>query len=87
MSSTRSTAKVFPTEPCMGVKYRSITQPGVVIIPGNNYCSEILHFVNIQSKRSERPTIVGGLSVGSRNGASSRKGCVVDVQVKKASNR
>ena len=35
------------------------------------------HFLcNIWKKRNERPN-VGGISIRSRNGASSRKGCVV----------
>ena len=36
--------------------------------------------------RSERPN-VGGVSIRSRNGAPSRKGCVVNAQTTKASNK
>ena len=41
---------------------------------------------NIRKKRNERPN-VGGVSVRSRNGAPSRKGCVVNGQMTKASNK
>ena len=37
-------------------------------------------------KRNERPN-VGGVSIRSRNGAPSRKGCVVNGQMAKASNK
>ena len=37
-------------------------------------------------KRKERPN-VGGVSIRSRNGAPSRKGCVVNGQITKASNK
>ena len=37
-------------------------------------------------KRNERPN-VGGVSIRSRNGAPSRKGCVVNGQMTKASNK
>ena len=37
------------------------------------------------NKRTERP-IVGGVSIRSRNGAPSRKGCVVNGQTTNASN-
>ena len=39
-----------------------------------------------KKKRNERPN-VGGVSVRSRNGAPSRKGCVVNGQTTKASNK
>ena len=39
---------------------------------------------NIWKKRTGRPN-VGGVSIRSRNGASSRKGCVVNGQMTKAS--
>ena len=41
---------------------------------------------NIWKKRNERPN-VGGVSIRSRNGAPSRKGCVVNGQMIKASNK
>ena len=41
---------------------------------------------NIWKQRNERP-IVGGVSIRSRNGAPSRKGCVVNGQMTKASNK
>ena len=41
---------------------------------------------NIWKQRNERPT-VGGVSIRSRNGAPSRKGCVVTGQKAKASNK
>ena len=41
---------------------------------------------NIWKRRSEGPN-VGGVSVRSRNGAPSRKGCVVHGQMTKASNK
>ena len=41
---------------------------------------------NTWKKRHERPS-VGGVSVRSGNGAPSRKGCVVNGQTTKASNR
>ena len=41
---------------------------------------------NIWKKGNERPN-VGGVSIRSRNGAPSRKGCVVDGQMTKASNK
>ena len=41
---------------------------------------------NIWNKRNERPNVVG-VSTRSRNGASSRKGCVVNGQMAKASNK
>ena len=41
---------------------------------------------NIWGKRHERPN-VGGISIRSRNGAPSRKGCVVNGQMTKASNK
>ena len=41
---------------------------------------------NIWKKRNERPN-VGGVSIKSRNGAQSRKGCVVNDQMTKASNK
>ena len=37
-------------------------------------------------KRNERPN-VGGVSIRSRNGAPSRKGCVINGQMTKASNK
>ena len=40
---------------------------------------------NIWQKRNERPN-VGGVSIRSRNGAPSRKRCVVNGQITKASN-
>ena len=40
---------------------------------------------SIWKKRNERPN-VGVVSIRSRNGAPSRKGCVVDGQITKASN-
>ena len=40
----------------------------------------------IRKKRNERPN-VGGVSVRSRNGAPSGKGCVVNGQMTKASNK
>ena len=40
---------------------------------------------SIWKKRNESPT-VGGVSIRSRNGAPSRKGCVVNGQITKASN-
>ena len=45
------------------------------------------HFLcRIWKKRNERPS-VGGVSIRSRNGAPSRKGCVVNGQMAKASNK
>ena len=41
---------------------------------------------NIWKKRDERPD-VGGVSIRSRNGDPSRKGCVVNAQMTKASNK
>ena len=41
---------------------------------------------NIWKQRNERP-IVGGVSIRSRNGAPSRKRCVVNGQMTKASNK
>ena len=41
---------------------------------------------NIWKKHNERPN-VGGVSIRSRNGAPSRKGCVVNGQMTKASNK
>ena len=41
---------------------------------------------NIWKKRIERPN-VGGVSIRSRNGAPSRKGCVVNGQMTKASSK
>ena len=41
---------------------------------------------NIWKKRDER-TNVGGVSIRNRNGAPSRKGCVVNGQITKASNQ
>ena len=40
----------------------------------------------VWKQRNERPT-VGGVSIRSRNGAPSRKGCVVNGQMTKASNK
>ena len=45
------------------------------------------HFLcSIWKKRNERPD-AGGVSIKSRNGAPSRKGCVVNDQMTKASNK
>ena len=41
---------------------------------------------NIRKKRDEGPN-VGGVSIRSRNGAPSQKGCVVNGQITKASNK
>ena len=41
---------------------------------------------NIWKKRDEGPN-VGGVSIRSRNGAPSQKGCVVNGQMTKASNK
>ena len=41
---------------------------------------------NIWNKRNERPN-VGGVSIRSRNGGPSRKGCVVNGQMTKASQQ
>ena len=41
---------------------------------------------SIRKKRNKRPN-VGGVSIRSRNGAPSRKGCVVNGQMTKASNK
>ena len=41
---------------------------------------------NIWKKRNERPNVVG-VSIRSRNGAPSRKGCVVNGRMTKASNK
>ena len=41
---------------------------------------------SIWKKRNERPN-VGGVPIRSRNGAPSRKGCVVNGQMSKASNK
>ena len=51
---------------------------------GDRTCKQFL--CNIWKKRTERPN-VGGVSIRSRNGAPSRKGCVVNVQMTKASNK
>ena len=40
----------------------------------------------VWEKGNERPNI-GGVSIRSRNGAPSRKGCVVNDQMTKASNK
>ena len=45
-----------------------------------------LFLCNIRKKRSERPN-VGGVSTRSRDGAPSRKGCVVNGEMTKASNK
>ena len=47
------------------------------------------HFLcNIWKKRNERPNVVLiGVSIRSRNGAPSRKECVVNAQITKASNK
>ena len=44
------------------------------------------HFLCNILKRNERP-IVGGVSIRSRDGAPSRKGCVVNGRMTKASNK
>ena len=45
------------------------------------------HFLcSIWKKRNERPNI-GGISIRSRNGAPSRKGCVVNGRMTEASNK
>ena len=44
------------------------------------------YLCSIWNKRNGRLN-VGGVSIGSRNGAPSRKGCVVNGQMTKASNR
>ena len=41
----------------------------------------------VLKKRNERGANVGGVSIRSRNGAPSRKGCVVNGQMTKASNK
>ena len=41
---------------------------------------------NIWKKRDERPN-VGGVSIRSRNGALSRKGCAINGQMTKESNK
>ena len=41
---------------------------------------------NIWKKRNERPN-VGGVSIRSRNGAPSRKGCVINGQMTKTSHK
>ena len=41
---------------------------------------------NMRKKRNERPN-VGGVSIRSRNDAPSRKGCVVNGPMTKASNK
>ena len=43
-------------------------------------------FLNIRKRRNERPD-VGGVSTRSRNGGPSRKGCVVNGRMIKASNK
>ena len=43
-------------------------------------------YVRYGKERNERPN-VGGVSIRSRNGAPSRKGCVVNGQMTKASNK
>ena len=48
--------------------------------------SEKRHLRNIWKTRNERPN-VGGVSIRSRNGAPSRKGCVVNGQMTKASTK
>ena len=45
-----------------------------------------IYLCNIWKKRNERPN-VGGVSIKSRNGAPSRKGCVVNGQMTKASKK
>ena len=51
---------------------------------GDSISKQFLH--DIWKKRNERPN-VGGVSIMSRNGAPSRKGCVVNGQMTKASNK
>ncbi|CAM9992457.1 unnamed protein product [Laminaria digitata] len=46
----------------------------------------IIFLCNMREKRNERAS-VGGVSIRSRNGAPSRKGCVVNGQMTKASNK
>ena len=48
--------------------------------------SEYIYMYNAWKQRNERPT-VGGVSLRSRNGAPSRKWCVVNGQMTKASNK
>ena len=47
---------------------------------------KVSKYMYIWKKRNERPN-VGGVSFRSRNGAPSRKGCVVNAQMTKASNK
>ena len=47
---------------------------------------KVSKYMYIWKKRNERPN-VGGVSIRSRNGAPSRKGCVVNAQMTKASNK
>ena len=51
---------------------------------GDTICKRFL--CNVWKKRNEHRT-VGGVSIRSRNGAPSRKGCVVNGQTAKASNK
>ena len=51
---------------------------------GDKICKRFLY--NIWKKRCEHRT-VEGVSIRSRNGAPSRKGCVVNGQMTKASNK
>ena len=44
------------------------------------------HLCHTWEKRDERPN-VGGVSIRSRNGAPSQKGCVINDQLTKASNK
>ena len=51
---------------------------------GNRESKQFLYC--IWKKRNERP-YVEGVSIGNRNGAPSRKGCVVNGKMTKASNK
>ncbi|CAN0093298.1 unnamed protein product [Sphacelaria rigidula] len=51
---------------------------------GDKICEKFL--CNVWKKRHERQN-VGGVSIRSRNGAASRKGCVVNRQTTEASNK
>ena len=53
---------------------------------GDRISQQFLLICSIWKKRNERPN-VGGVSTRSRNGAPSRKGCVVNGRMTKASTK
>ena len=62
------------------------TPPPPRTLPALGYDKQTVVMQHIWKNRNERPN-VGGVSIRSRNGAPSRKGCVVNGQITKASNK